>query len=229
MQEEKDLLQNGLQYAIPPVRLNKTDIFATFELIGRCLLKNLKDSKDSGKVKAELSHLANSYFYNYEPTKATVRKHKLLNRLKKNKDIVITYPDKGNGVVILDRKKYDDSIDGLISDTTKFKKLKDDVTLQREGKLQRFLRTLKKKGFFEDSIYDGIYPKGSNPARIYGLPKLHKSFPAGTYPPFRPIVSSIGTYNYKLSKFLCTLLNPLISNEHSTKDTFTFVEDIKKL
>ena len=45
------------------------------------------------------------------------------------------------------------------------------------------------------------------PARIYGLPKMHKVREPSSAPPFRPIVSSIGTYNYNLAKFLCTLLN----------------------
>ena len=44
--------------------------------------------------------------------------------LKKNKDIVITKADKGNGVVILDRKLYNNAIEEIISDTSKFEKLK---------------------------------------------------------------------------------------------------------
>ena len=63
----------------------------------------------------------------------------------KNKDIVITKPDKGNGVVILDRKLYDNAIQELISDTSKFEKLDEDPTLKREASLQRFLRKLKQK------------------------------------------------------------------------------------
>ena len=36
----------------------------------------------------------------------------------------------------------------IINDTNKFKKLKQDVTLSREGKLQRFLLNLRKIVFF---------------------------------------------------------------------------------
>ena len=64
---------------------------------------------------------------------------------------------------------------------------------------------------------------------MYGMPKLHKVSSSNALPPFRPIVSSIGTYNYKLAKYLCDLLTPLIPAEHCAKDTFTFVEDIKKV
>ena len=46
-------------------------------------------------------------------------------------------------------------------------------------------------------------------------------------PLFRPIVSSIGTYNYNLSKYLCRLLTPHIPSEHCAMDTFSFVHDIQ--
>ena len=44
--------------------------------------------------------------------------------------LVITKPDKGNGVVILDRKLYNNAIEEIISDTSKFEKLSEDPTLK---------------------------------------------------------------------------------------------------
>ena len=57
-----------------------------------------------------------------------------------NKDIVITKLDKRNGVVILDRKLYNKTIEEIISDTCKFEKLNEDPNLKREASLQCFLR-----------------------------------------------------------------------------------------
>ena len=94
-----------------------------------------------------LSYLANSYFYNYKPSPRILRQHRVLRNLRKNKDIVITKPDKGNGVVILDRKLYNNAIEEIISDNSKFEKLNEDPTLKREASLQRFLRKLKQKNF----------------------------------------------------------------------------------
>ena len=48
---------------------------------------------------------------------------------------------------------------------------------------------------------------------MYGLPKLHKIL--DSVPAFRPIVSSIGTYNCQLAKFLGKLLDDIILNHHS--------------
>jgi hypothetical protein len=99
----------------------------------------------------------------------------------------------------------------------------------REGQLQRLLRKLKNNGHLDNDAYEKIYPNGSQPARIYGLPKMHKVRDPGSIPPFRPIVSSINAYNYNLSKYLCSLLAPHIPSEHCTKDSFSFVCDIKAL
>ena len=54
------------------------------------------------------------------------------------------------------------------------------------------------------------------------LPKIFDSLPA-----FRPMLSSIQTYNYQLDKFLIKLSDGVISNDHSTKDTFSFGEELK--
>ena len=57
--------------------------------------------------------------------------------------------DKRNGVVILDQKLYNNAIEEIISDTSKFKKLNEDRTLKREASLQLFLHKLKQKRIFK--------------------------------------------------------------------------------
>ena len=114
---------------------------------------------------------------------------------------------------------------GILNDTSKFKVLRDDPTIYREGQLQRRLLNLKKKGFFSNEVYKKVYPTGSRPARLYGLPKMHKTFSG--LPPFRPIVSSIGTFNYKLAGHLGNLLKDAIPCDYSSSDTFAFLKDLK--
>ena len=93
-------------------------------------------------------------------------------------------------------------------------------------KLQRFLRKFKYKNFFNDIEYDKLYLSGSAPAHIYGTPKMHKFSSSDSFPKLRPIVSSIGTFNYNLARFLCDLLSPLVPNDYSYKDTFSFLSQI---
>ena len=96
-----------------------------------------------------------------------------------------------------------------------------------EVSLQRFLRKLKQKTFFNEIEYDKLYPSGSAPARIYCTPKMHNFSSSDSFPKLRPIVSSIGIFNYNLARFLCDLLSPLVPNDYSCKDTFSVVSQVK--
>ena len=124
-----------------------TNSITSFEKIHRSFLNNLKSEETKSQIRAHLSYLANSYFYNYKPSPRILRQHRDLGNLRKNKDIVITKPDKGNGVVILHQKLYNNVIEETISDSCKFEKLNEDPTLKHEASLQRFLRVETKKLF----------------------------------------------------------------------------------
>ena len=66
---------------------------------------------------------------------------------------------------------------------------------------------------------------GSRPGFLYGLCKVHKAI-VDTCPPFRPILSAIGTPTYKIAKFLVPVLNCLTVNEFTIKDSFAFAKEI---
>ena len=103
--EESDLLKADLYFSIQQDKIQKSEIFTTFERIHRSFLNNLKSEQSKSQIKAHLSYLANSSLYNYKPP-SILHQHRILRSLRKNKDILITKPDKGNGVAILDRKLY---------------------------------------------------------------------------------------------------------------------------
>ena len=157
----------------------------------------IKDERETQKNKKQKTKKKR----NYKPSPRILRQHRVLRNLRKSKDIIITKPDKENGVVILDRKLYDNAIQDIISDTFKLEKLK--------------LRKLKGKNFFNENEYNKLYPSGSAPARIYNTPKMHKLFSSDSFPKLRPIVSSIGTFKYNLAPFLCDFLSPLVLNDYS--------------
>ena len=93
-QEETDLLKAGLYFPTQRDKIRKSEIFTTFNKI-LCSFTN------KSQIKAHLSYLANSYFYNYKPSPCILCQHGSYETLK-NKDIIITKPYKGNGVVMLD-------------------------------------------------------------------------------------------------------------------------------
>ena len=72
-----------------------------------------------------------------------------------------------------------------------------------------------------------IYPSGSALDEIYGTPKMHKLTYSDSFPKLRSIVSSVETYDHNLAKYLCNLFSPHLSKQYCTKDTFTFIEEIK--
>jgi len=69
------------------------------------------------------------------------------------------------------------------------------------------------------TVLQEILPRGSSPCVLYGLPKVHK-----TGYPFRPIVSSVNTYNYNLASYLVGILQPISTNQHTVKDSFRFAD-----
>ena len=56
---------------------------------------------------------------------------------------------------------------------------------------------------------------------------MHKFSSSDLFPKLRPIVSSIGTFNYNFARSLCDLLSPLVPNDYSCKDSLSFVSQIK--
>ena len=75
-----------------------------------------------------------------------------------------------------------------------------------------------------ESIADSVRSTGSRLAHLYGLPKTHKKQLA-----MRPILSTQGTYNYALAKWLDSKLKPLSWNEHTVTDIFEFTNEIREM
>ena len=56
---------------------------------------------------------------------------------------------------------------------------------------------------------------------------MYKFSSRDSFPKLSPIVSTIGTFNYNLTRFFCNLLSPLVPHINSCKDTFSFVSQTK--
>ena len=76
-------------------------------MIAKFMMQKLEDNQIFTWLKNELSQMANSYVYKYIPSFNSLKKNKILQKLKCSKDnIVITHPGKGNGITILNRQVY---------------------------------------------------------------------------------------------------------------------------
>ena len=122
-----------------------------------------------------------------------------INNLRKNDDIIITKPDKGYGVVLLNKSDYVDKMNNIIHDQSIFKKLgpvsSNDNRASIESHLQKPLLDLVKADLMPKWIYDAIRPTGLQRSRLYGLLKTRKE---GT--PLRPILSVTGSFHHERGK-----------------------------
>ena len=157
-----------------------------------------------------------------------------LESLRKDRDTVISKPDKGNGVVIFNCNDYVDKMHEILDNRTKFMPCNQDTNLsnftrfQRSELLtsnltrfQRSLCCLNSKKALCSKIYSRIYPTSTTTSSLYGFPKPHKP-----RIPLRPILSSGGSFNHECARWLSQSLENLNQHPIDIPDTFTFLSKI---
>ena len=70
------------------------------------MIGQLRNSEDHTLLRNELAHLAQSYISSYRPTPSDLKKYQILKKIRNNDTIIILKPDKGNGIVIMDKDIY---------------------------------------------------------------------------------------------------------------------------
>ena len=227
-------LKHGLKFSIPPQGISRVKVFSEFESLAGQLHHHKPKSKEQlERLHAKLYDLAHGFcgtpidLGDFRMRKECYNAYKLLGS---NPNIVITKPDKGSGIVVLDRNDYISKMMLVLSDTSKFKSLgpasEFDFTAKIEGAFQRRLRRLLKDKSIPLTVYNEIRPTGSQRPKLYGLPKTHKP-----NCPLRPILSMIGSPQHKLAKYLTSILTPVSDrfSKYTVKDSFSFVELIKSI
>ena len=230
----KFLLAFGLEFNLPLHKLNFYKYFLSFEKLAFSLKQ--RSASDFSKIKNSLKTLAFKYYYNFKPYKvfSSVFSNSdmtALKNLSNNKDIIISKPDKGKGVVILDRSQYVSSMENIIADTSKFKLISEPIhkfTTRIEDKINNFLRKLRTSELLSDDLYKRLYVSGSGPGVLYGLPKIHKPNFKETFP-FRPIFAAYRTPSFKLAKFLVPILAPFTTNEYTVNNSKDFVDSLSSV
>ena len=153
------------------------------------------------------------------------REHlRAIHELTRERDIVISRPDKGSGVVLLDLSEYNAKMMEILGDRSKFERLgscdEHDRTELNERALQSFLLRQYKDGRIGESIYKRVRPSGSTRPRMYGLPKVHKPAPI----PLRPILSMVGSAQHEMARWLAEILQPVLRHysKYVVADSFEF-------
>ena len=231
---ESFVLGLGLKHSVPKRNLQREVVFSEFESLSGQLFHHKPKSVEALEgLNAKLYDLAHSFcgtpldLSDFRMRKECFEAYK---SIKDNNDIIITRPDKGSGVVILNRTDYVNKMIDIISDVSKFKQLghadQVDFTAKIEKAFQNRMYKWLKDGSITAEVYNLIRPTGSQRPRLYGLPKTHKP-----NCPLRPILSMIGSPQHKLAKYLIAVLKPVLDkfSRYTVKDSFSFVESLRSL
>ena len=171
----------GLEFCLLPNNIKHEEVFAKFEILFAQLLHHKPKSIDElSLLKAKLNELAHSFCGSpINVTKFPFDSDCLqaIKSLRSNKHILITKPDKGSGIVVLNRSEYDKNMVAILSDITKFECLgpvNEFDNTQNKTKLQRRLLQLVKSDDLPKTVYEAIRLTGSQRPKMYGLSKIHK-------------------------------------------------------
>ena len=129
---------------------------------------------------------------------------KALKELREDQDRMVLTADKGVALVVMDRKDYQDKIEGLLA-TLAYRTITTDATNKLKVQLIQKLRRIKRETNMEEGCIGPYTLPVAQPPKFYGLPKIHK-----TDTLLRPVVSSRGSVTYGVAKVIAKVLKPLV-------------------
>ena len=124
----------------------------------------------------------------------------------------------------MDRPDYDQKINAMLNDNDIYSKLvtKRNPINNITKDVNDFVYQLLLDNKIKQDKYYWLHCSKAVMPRFYGLPKIHK-----VNVPLRPIVSFVNSPTYNISKFLSTIIKPLMTNRFSVKNSIDFIDRIK--
>ena len=232
---EKSLLDSGLWFLLTSKKLNYADYVTSFKLFYRSI-QNLdvlsNGDLDFVKSKIKDAALGSFWFYNTNVLENLYNQElEALDKLSKNKNLVVQKADKGNSVVLVDRDVYVKHIENVLKDNTKFEVgIKTRILnfqVNHEKRANEILKSLKYSGSLSDKQHKKLKQLDLELVFYMAFVKFtkHKAV-VDVCLPFRLILSAIGTPTYKIAKFLVPILSCLTITECTVKEFFTFAKEI---
>uniref|UniRef100_A0A8C5P9M3 Reverse transcriptase domain-containing protein n=1 Tax=Leptobrachium leishanense TaxID=445787 RepID=A0A8C5P9M3_9ANUR len=157
----------------------------------------------------------------------TKEENMTLRALQKDSSIIIKPADKGSGIVILSKEKYDEEVLKILNDKSTYEKLKCDPIKEIKENMNILLQEGIDKNILNEQEYKYLMMKYAKTPHIYILPKIHKH---PTNPPGRPIVAGIDSITSHLSEYVDLFLQPIVREIPShLKDTLDMLKLINNL
>ena len=119
----KYLLAFGLDFGLPIFKLDYVKYFFGFEKLAYSL-RNVPGTVNYNDFCNKLKFISHKYFYNFKSSKVfSIFSNvdlRLLKDFSKNDDIIISKPDKGRGIVIVNKTHYIHGMSLIINNNSKF-------------------------------------------------------------------------------------------------------------
>lgn len=223
-QDEHDLLNMGLNFAIKPKTTPLEQIIAEVETTIDSL-----ETEEQNAIRRNVSKAIDSLSTYVKPSNNHSKKHqeslKSLRNKMKNNNIIILKSDKGNKVVVMDRSDYMKRVNTLI-DNDSYVKVNKAQTKLNNWMAKVKLSTSECKTILSEAERSNLLPSNFSTPKLYALPKIHKEGPLK----MRPICSGIGSPSHKLASWLCDRFTKFQQpNGFYVKNTTNFVELVKDI
>ena len=214
--QELSLLNKGLKYALPNSGSALEEIVVGVETA----IQHLPEASKVFTREACRNQLSKN-IVSSKSLKSN-KEHNIVKSLR-NKDCFYLKADKGNKVVILDKKDYYDKVNNLI-DNGPYINLKKNPLSKMVADVKK---TLKECNTLIDlSLKRKLQVSNPSLPKLYALPKIHKPDKS-----MRPIVSAVGSPTYNLAKWLSREFENLPDHEpsFSVKNNIEFINKIKDI
>ena len=177
-------------------RFDPKDILAEVDgLLYYCKSKNVPD-----EIITDINVKTLAYIKKCKKMKVS-RNIQMTKKYLKEHDLLAIPFDKGIGICIMKKESYHEKMDNIINlpqfekvDNTR-KNAKHPV-LKEEERVTNILKNLFQEGKLDQALYEWMRPKGSQPARLYGLAKVHKK-----NIPVRPVLSMPGSAYHEVALY----------------------------
>ena len=224
---EEFLLSLGMDFCLPNFKPSFSRFFLPFEIFFDKIRK-LPSHINVESTQQFIQRTAHKAFSSYKtPNWFPFFKREdflILKKLARMKDIILCRPDKGKGVVLMNRNDYINKMNSVLSDSTKFVEVGSpqfSTIFKIEDKINRTLKQLKDNSSITEDSYQALYSSGSSFSVLYGLPKVHKH-----EVPLRPILAAYNSPNFSTAKFLVPLLNNISVNQFTLQNSAKFIPEI---
>ena len=165
------------------------------------LLHHCKEKQVSDETITDINVKTLNYIKRCKRMKSSKNIQMTKKYLKDHELLAVPF-DKGVGICVMKQEDYHAKMDTIIQlpqfeKYVKPRKNAKHPVLKEQERIHDILKDLHEEGKIDEALYHQLNPRGSQPARLYGLAKVHKK-----NTPVRPVLSMPGSAYHRVGKYV---------------------------